>query len=74
MIEHCSQEYKELLKKKKLALVHSNYANLPLINLKEAFNLKTAVKQKFDIALLDLGFSSYQLEDENRGFSYLHED
>ena len=74
MIEHCSNEYEQLIRKKKLALVHSNYANLPLINLNHSFNLKSAVKKKFDIALLDLGFSSYQLEDENRGFSYLHED
>ena len=59
MIEHCSNEYEQLINKKKLALVHSNYANLPLINLNHSFSLKSAVKKKFDIALLDLGFSSY---------------
>lgn len=44
MIEHCSLEYTDLIKKKKLALKHLNYANLSLINIKETFNLKTAVK------------------------------
>ena len=73
MIEHCSLEYKDLIKKKRLALVHSNYVNLPRINIAQAFNRKTSTKAKFDIALLDLGFSSYQLEDD-RGFSYMSDD
>lgn len=30
-----------------------------------------SVTSTFDIGLLDLGFSSYQLEDEERGLSYL---
>ena len=29
---------------------------------------------RFDLGLLDLGFSSYQLEDEERGLSYLPEN
>lgn len=32
------------------------------------------MKQKFDLILLDLGYSSYQLEDEERGLSYLSND
>jgi 16S rRNA (cytosine1402-N4)-methyltransferase len=39
-----------------------------------AFGRKVSTKKKFDIALLDLGFSSYQLEDEDRGFSYMQDD
>jgi 16S rRNA C1402 N4-methylase RsmH len=73
MIEHCSLEYDDLIKKRRLALVHSNYVHLPQINVAKAFNRKVTTKPKFDIALLDLGFSSYQLEDD-RGFSYMSED
>ena len=47
--------------------------NLPRVDIAKAFNRKTSTKSKFDIALLDLGFSSYQLEDD-RGFSYMSED
>jgi len=33
------------------------------------------VKNQFDIGLLDLGFSNFQVMDEERGFSYLpHND
>lgn len=71
VIEQCSYEYSELIKKKKLALVHSNYANIPLLDVGKAFTRKVATKSKFDIALMDLGFSNYQLHDENRGFSYM---
>jgi len=42
-----------------LALRHLNFANLPSIDTKEAFGKKIGTKQKFDIALLDLGFSNY---------------
>jgi len=71
VLEQCKYEYQELLKKKKLALVHSNYVYVPEINVSSAFGRKTPTKKKFDIALLDLGFSSYQLEDDERGFSYM---
>ena len=36
-----------------------------------AFNRKITVKDRFDIGLLDLGFSNFQVMDEDRGFSYL---
>jgi len=35
------------------------------------FNRKITTKEHFDIGLLDLGFSSYQLEDPDRGFQYM---
>jgi len=45
--------------------------NIPAIDLKKAFNRKITVKTQFDIGLLDLGFSNFQVMDEERGFSYL---
>ena len=59
---------------KRLALAHSNYVNIPSLDKKELFKRKVGVKDKFDIALVDLGFSSYQLADEERGFSYMGPD
>ena len=45
--------------------------NIPAIDKKEAFNRKITAKEHFDIGLLDLGFSNFQVMDEERGFSYL---
>ena len=47
---------------------------MPSIDLKRAFNRKISVSPRFDLGLLDLGFSSYQLEDVERGLSYLPEN
>ncbi len=54
-----------------MALVHTNFVNIPALDLKEVFQRKITTKERFDIGLLDLGFSSYQLEDVDRGFSYM---
>ncbi len=32
------------------------------------------MRDRYDMVLLDLGFSSYQLEDPERGFSYIGSD
>ena len=53
---------------------HSNFVHASSIDPKSAFKKRIGVKEKFDIALLDLGFSSYQLESRDRGFSYIGPD
>lgn len=59
VLEQCKLEYQPLLKKRKLALWHGNYANAGHVNVAKEFQLKVATKKRFDIGLLDLGFSSY---------------
>ena len=74
ILEQCKYEYADLIKKKRLALHHCNFVNIPAIDLKAAFNRKITVKERFDLGLLDLGFSNFQLNDDDRGFSYLPEN
>ena len=73
MVEQCHENHYPLVKKKRLSIVHSNYVHLNSINVGKAFGLKSATKPKYDILLMDLGFSSYQVDGE-RGFSYLEDD
>ena len=59
VLENCREEYQQYIKSRRLALVHTNFVNIPAINLKEVFQRKITTKERFDIGLLDLGFSSY---------------
>ena len=59
VVDQCSLEYMDYIKKKRLAIVHSNFVHLPTINVGQAFNRKVSTKPKYDIVLMDLGFSSY---------------
>ncbi|MDY0040521.1 MAG: 16S rRNA (cytosine(1402)-N(4))-methyltransferase RsmH [Desulforhabdus sp.] len=49
-------------------LAKSNFADLPLVLERLGFNLETV-----DGVVVDLGVSSFQLEDPGRGFSFLHD-
>ena len=56
---------RQIANNKNIVFVHGNYADLPEI-------LKERRLDKADGLLLDLGFSSEQLENSGRGFSFLH--
>lgn len=59
VLKECEDAYNDLIERKRLGLVHSNYVHIPSIDIKKLFKRKITMKEKFDIALLDLGFSSY---------------
>jgi len=71
LLEKCKARYAG---QKNVMLVHGNYAELPEIlkKISEAKNNsgKAAVNAKADGLLVDLGFSSEQLEASGRGFSF----
>lgn len=61
-LEYVSADCAELIQNKRLKLVHANYADFSFE--KEGL---------FDFMLLDLGVSSPQLDQADRGFSFYHE-
>lgn len=59
VLSACRDRYKELIAAKRLALVHSNYVNAGFVDARAAFKRRLGLKDRHDIVLLDLGFSSY---------------
>ena len=53
------EHYAEYIKEKRLALVHSNFANTANLEVRAAFRKKIGIRESHDIALLDLGFSNF---------------
>jgi len=64
-IENCRQELRDL--KERLVLVNSSYANLKEIVQENRFGEIGGI-------LIDLGMSSWQLEESGRGFSFLKDE
>ena len=59
VLDQCRLEFEPWINKRKLALWHGNYASVRRVNVAKIFQRKATTKPRFDIGLLDLGFSSY---------------
>ena len=69
MIEYCNEKLSPYIKSNRLSLINDNFVAINEITISDHFK-DAHEKQLFDFVLLDLGYNSMQLNEENRGISY----
>jgi 16S rRNA (cytosine1402-N4)-methyltransferase len=72
MIDHTKQKLFPFIKNNRLVLINDNYVCVSDIDISEEFSsLKLfSTNKAFDLLLLDLGFNSQQLLDQEKGLSF----
>lgn len=65
-VTYAKDNYKNEIAEGRLKIVHDSYRNFKLVRAAEAW------PEKFDLMMLDLGVSSPQLDQADRGFSFYH--
>lgn len=71
MIAICEKELNDHIEEERLVLVEDSYVTVEELKISDLFERKFNSKKKFDYILVDLGYNSVQLEDKERGLSYM---
>lgn len=69
IINYSSTIFTEKIKEENLSLYCKNYTDFHTIQFRKILKKKVH-SRLFNLIFADLGFSSYQLEDSSRGFSF----
>jgi len=69
MIDYCNNKLSFFINQNRLSLINDNFTTVNQIDINEHFE-EAHEKQLFDFVLLDLGYNSMQLNEEDRGISY----